>query len=233
MSKFFKDKDPTFKDYLAQVGLRTLGYDPCEPDNWWGSNTEAAYQRFYKDKVAELGKFSAPQNTASSESKDTTTDVPASALKIIKEFESCLEPAGTNSSGEKLYRAYADPGYGWDLPTIGWGTVRYKNGQKVKKGDVITQSRADDLLLWEASEKAAGVKKLVQVLMTEGMFSALISFAYNVGLDAFKNSTLLKKLNAGDKSGAADEFLRWTKSAGKELAGLVRRRKAERELFLS
>ena len=71
------------------------------------------------------------------------------------------------------------------------------------------------------------------VELTQGQFDALVSFAYNVGSRALSTSTLLKKLNAGDIKGAADEFLRWNKSGGKVMPGLTNRRKAERALFLS
>lgn len=58
-------------------------------------------------------------------------------------------------------------------------------------------------------------------------------FAYNLGINALKGSTLLKKINAGDYIGAANEFHKWNKAGGKELAGLTRRRGAEKSLFLS
>ena len=69
--------------------------------------------------------------------------------------------------------------------------------------------------------------------MTQGQFDALCSFAFNLGIGNLKNSTLLKKLNSGDIQGAADQFLVWNKAAGKVMAGLTRRREAERTLFLS
>ena len=83
----------------------------------------------------------------------------------------------------------------------------------------------------EKFEKA--VNKYVNVEITQSMFDALVSFSFNVGATAFRKSTLLQKLNKGDYDGAADEFLRWNKGGGKVLAGLTKRRKAERQLFLS
>lgn len=79
----------------------------------------------------------------------------------------------------------------------------------------------------------AGVEDLVKVAVSVNQFSALVSFAYNIGLNALSGSTLLKKLNAGDIIGAADQFLRWNKAGGKELKGLTDRRHAERDLFLT
>ena len=69
--------------------------------------------------------------------------------------------------------------------------------------------------------------------LTQGQFDALVSFTYNLGARSLSTSTLLKKLNAGDYRGAADEFPRWNKAGGQVLAGLTRRREAERSLFLS
>lgn len=153
--------------------------------------------------------------------------VSARGIECIKHFESCLEPAG-----DGRFRAYADPAHGWEVPTIGWGTVIYEDGRSVERGDIITQERADALLAWEAAEKAAGVSRLVKVRLNSDQFGALVSFAYNVGLGNLGSSTLLKKLNAGDYAGAADEFPKWNKASKKVLPGLVRRRKSERNLFL-
>jgi hypothetical protein len=73
---------------------------------------------------------------------------------------------------------------------------------------------------------------VVKVPLTQNQFDALVSLVYNIGQTAFSNSTLLKKLNAKDYQGAADQFLRWNKGGGKVMKGLVRRREAERALFL-
>lgn len=148
-------------------------------------------------------------------------------IELIKHFESCLKPIG----GGK-FEAYPDPAHGWGVPTIGWGTIQYENGKKVQKGDVIDQARADELLKWEVGEKVDAVRKLVKVPLTDDQFSALVSFAYNVGLGNLGSSTLIKKLNAGDHAGAADEFRKWTRANGQILRGLVRRRESERNLFL-
>lgn len=209
-------------------------------DGVLGPKSNASYEAL-KTAEGEWGNASPPQNAESGDCTETGVKVPQQAIEIIKEFESCLKPSGENDCGEQLYTSYPDPGYGWNLPTIGWGTVAYENGDKVKRGDAITQSRADELLLWEVKEKAEGVDKLVTVPLTDNERGALISFAYNVGLDddsdilpeGLGDSTLLKKLNSGDKAGAAKEFLKWDKSNGETLKGLTRRREAERKLFLT
>lgn len=159
----------------------------------------------------------------------------ARGLALIQYFESCLEPMG-----DGLFRAYADPYWGWKVPTIGWGSTYYPDGRKVQAGDVITQLEADALLAWEVGEKAREVRSLLRVPVTADQFAALVSFAYNVGSDiddddiaeGLGDSTLLKKLNRGDITGAADEFLKWVNANGQRSAGLVRRRKSERNLFL-
>lgn len=138
---------------------------------------------------------------------------------LIKEFESCR------------LKAYQDGGAVW---TIGWG---HTNG--VKEGDTITQAEADSLFDTEIKIYEDGVNDLVEIPLTQNEFDALVSFAYNVGLDidtdntaeGLGDSTLLRKLNAGDLEGAANEFPKWSKDNGKVIAGLTRRRLAEQALF--
>lgn len=97
---------------------------------------------------------------------------------------------------------------------------------------VIDQATADRLLKCGVVQYELGVNQLVKVKITQGQFNALVSFAYNLGLRSLSTSTLLLKLNAGDKQGAANEFGRWVNAGGVKLNGLVERRAAERELFL-
>ena len=120
------------------------------------------------------------------------------------------------------------------VPTIGYGTIKYPDGRSVTLQDsAITQQQAEAYLMHEVQEKASGVESAVSVSITDNEFGALVSFAYNLGLGNLKKSTLLKLLNSSaDKTKVADEFLKWNKAAGKELAGLTRRRQAERALFL-
>ena len=115
-----------------------------------------------------------------------------------------------------------------DIWTIGYGHTG-----NVKEGDSITKAEAEALLDKDLRTFRNGVKRLVKVPLNENQFGALVSFAYNLGLGSLQNSTLLKMLNAGDYTGAADQFLRWNKSGGKVLTGLVRRREAERAVFLT
>jgi lysozyme len=136
-------------------------------------------------------------------------------LALTKQFEGCKLTAYQDSVGV------------W---TIGYGHT----GSIVNRmGVVITQAQADSLLMQDIARFEDGVNKLVKVPLNQNQFDALVDFSFNLGLGNLGSSTLLKKLNAGDIKGAAEEFLRWDKAGGKVLAGLTRRRKAERDLFLA
>lgn len=134
------------------------------------------------------------------------------AVEIIKQFE-----------GLRLETYQCPAG----IPTIGYGHT----GPDVVCGMTITAEEAERLLRDDLRRFERRVQQLVTVPMTQGQFDALVSFAFNVGLGALERSTLLKRLNAEDYAGAATEFDHWTKAAGRELPGLVRRRRAERQLF--
>jgi lysozyme len=111
--------------------------------------------------------------------------------------------------------------------TIGWGHTK-----TVKPGQVITEEEAEDLLFDDVTEFAVGVQKLVKVPVTQSQYDAMVSLAFNIGLGAFGGSTLLRKVNSNDFAGAAEEFPRWNRGGGKVLSGLVKRRAAERALFI-
>ena len=113
------------------------------------------------------------------------------------------------------------------VPTIGWGTTK-----GVKMGQTITRDEADRLLMEDVQRFADHVAALVTVPLNQNQLDALTSFVYNVGPTAFASSTLLRVLNAGLYKDAADQFLRWNKASNNVIAGLTRRRIAERELFL-
>lgn len=112
--------------------------------------------------------------------------------------------------------------------TIGYGHT----GSDVHEGLVITKEQALSLLAKDLASHVLQASGYIAVPVTQNQFIALTSFIYNVGVGAFRDSTLLKLLNRGDFQGAADQFLRWNRANGKVLAGLTRRREAERALFL-
>ena len=120
------------------------------------------------------------------------------------------------------------------VPTIGYGATYYTDGRKVTLRDApISEADADKLLDKMLVKYEDAVNRYVQVPITQDQFDALVSFCYNLGPEALRKSTLLKKLNNKDYNGAADAFLNWVYASGKKLQGLVNRRTDERKLFLS
>lgn len=116
------------------------------------------------------------------------------------------------------------------VPTIGYGTTQIE-GKPVQMGTSISQEEATKLMAQDLGQFENTVNKAVKVSVNNNQFSAMVSFTYNVGSGAFTDSTLLKKLNQGDYSGAANEFGRWVHGDGKVLPGLVTRRAAEKAMF--
>ncbi|CAH3750667.1 Lysozyme RrrD [Enterobacter cloacae] len=139
-------------------------------------------------------------------------------IALIKQFEGCKLTAYQDSVGVWTI------GYGWTQPV---------EGKPIRAGMTIKQETAERLLKTGLVSYESDVSRLVKVGLNQGQFDALVSFTYNLGARSLSTSTLLRKLNAGDYAGAADEFLRWNKAGGKVLNGLTRRREAERALFLS
>lgn len=127
--------------------------------------------------------------------------------------------------------AYPDPATKAEPFTIGYGTTVYDDGRKARLGDVITKDRAEFLLKLQVDEKAKEIESYLPTL-NQNQFDALVSFAYNCGVNALKKSTLLKKVkkNASDPS-IELEFMKWDKAANKKLKGLTKRRQAEADLY--
>jgi lysozyme len=119
-----------------------------------------------------------------------------------------------------------------NVDTIGYGNTFYEDGTKVKPGDKINIARANKLFDFIIDKFAARVKDLVKSDINENQFAALVSFAYNCGIAALGKSTLLKKVNANpDDPTIRAEFMKWTRAGGKQLTGLVRRRRSESDLY--
>lgn len=137
-------------------------------------------------------------------------------IALIKRFE-----------GLEL-EAYPDPATGAEPYTIGYGHTG-----NVSPGDRITEAAAELLLLDDLKEAEAAVERLVIVPLNDNQFSALVSFVFNLGTGNFNGSTLLRRLNDGDYQAAALEFGKWIYGNGKPMAGLMRRREAERQLFVT
>lgn len=134
-------------------------------------------------------------------------------LQLIKDFESCR------------LRAYQDSKKVW---TIGWGHTG-----NVKSGDVITQEKADEFLKQDINWVEKCINSKVSTPLTSNQFSALASFVYNIGCGAFSKSTMCRLLNAKLYDRASQEFKKWVYAGAKKLKGLVRRRQAEKQLFLT
>jgi lysozyme len=113
--------------------------------------------------------------------------------------------------------------------TVGYGHT----GKDVRMGMKITPEIAEQFLERDLERFCLGVSELVKVQLTDNQFSALVSFAFNVGLGNLGTSTLLKLLNQERYAEAAEQFPRWNKAGGRVLNGLVSRRQLERQLFLT
>lgn len=121
------------------------------------------------------------------------------------------------------------------IPTIGWGSTRYENGTRVTMQDkAISQARAESLLRATLATYEQGVDALTRDDVSQAQFDALTSFCYNLGVQSLKSSTLLKKVNAKPNDPAIRaEFMKWVNAGGQKLAGLVKRRAAEADLYFS
>lgn len=134
-------------------------------------------------------------------------------LKLIKAFEGFAPLEYTCVAGKR---------------TIGYGHV-LNFGESYPAG--LSEAEAETLLLDDVAEAEQAVIDLVKVPLSANQFDALTSFVFNVGRRNFAGSTLLRQLNAGDYTGAANEFLRWKYAGNKVVNGLLRRRQAEKKLF--
>ena len=145
----------------------------------------------------------------------------SSALNFIKKVE-----------GGLYLKSYQDSGGVW---TVGFGsTYDFDKQRKVQQGDVITEAQAQKWLEMETSQNAKDIDSLVTVPLTNNQKNSLVSFVYNVGISAFKASSMLRLLNSGaDKNTVAAQFDRWVYDNGVKVKGLINRRNAEKKLFLS
>lgn len=167
------------------------------------------------DRIKKLLEFFFSKNQ-----KEEITEKPKylsmseNGLAVLKYFESCELEAYWDKDGKV-----------W---TVGWGDT----GPDVVEGLEITKYEADQRLKNRLeNEFIPGVKRLLKIEPTQGQLDGMVDLAYNIGLGAFSDSTLLRLYNQGDIQGAADQFKRWRFSGGKPLLGLYRRRIADEALF--
>lgn len=164
-------------------------------------------------------------------------EISKAGLELIKSFEGVPDgdPRTVNLD------PYVDP---VGIYTVGWGhaikygkgflTTRTPNARAIARQlypNGLTRAEAEELLRADVRAHSIPVESLVKVPLSDNQFAAVVSFAFNLGVNALRNSTLLRKLNARDYAGAAAEFGKWNKAGGQVLKGLVRRRAAEAALF--
>jgi lysozyme len=139
-------------------------------------------------------------------------------ISLIQSFEGFREKPYLDSVG---------------VATIGYGSTYYEDGRPVTLHDApVTKERAEALFLHVLKSFEDAVSKLVTTTINSNQFSALVSFAYNLGSGNLAKSTLLKFVNNREFDKAAGEFVKWSSAGGKQMAGLLRRREAEKALFL-
>lgn len=187
-----------------QQALKARGWDPGPADGDWGPRTELA-------AMAAISTAVPPP--------EPEIEIDPRAIALIKHFESFRA------------QAYRDGGGVW---TIGYGTTaRAGVGINPVAGMVISEPEAE-MYLCRAVEKFAGmIRPAITRRITATEFGAFVSLTYNIGPAAFLRSSALRHFNAGDKPAAGLAMLAWRYAHGRVLPGLVRRRAAERDLFLS
>lgn len=165
-------------------------------------------------------------------------EVNQAGIELIKSFEGIVDgdPSTVNLD------PYADP---IGILTIGWGHAitfgeRFLRDNKADRAiakklypNGITRAEAEELLRHDIKEHTRDLEYLIKVPLTDNQFAALASLAFNIGVGNFRKSSVLRLLNQKNYKGAAERFLLWNKAGGRVLKGLVRRREAERQLFLS
>ena len=138
----------------------------------------------------------------------------------------------TSKAGIDLIKRFEGLRLAAYFDAVGVRTIGYGHTRTVQPGQKISEDQADALLKDDLARFEHAVNDYVSVEINQHEFDALVSFAFNVGVDALRRSTLLRMLNEGQRQAAADQFWRWDKAGGRTLAGLKTRRAEERDLFL-
>lgn len=153
--------------------------------------------------------------------------LPAEALGLIQSFEGYLKLLNDGTGRARPYLCPAN------VPTIGWGTTRYPDGRKVQMGDApIDRETASAYIAHDLRTDEAAFDRLTTARLHALSRGALVSFVYNCGSGAYRGSTLRKCVNEGEWADVPRELAKWRMGGGRVLAGLVRRRAAEADLFM-
>lgn len=183
------------------------------------------HQLYYQDPNGSLTKLdqapeelqeAKPEPPKPKESSSSSGAHNPALAKIVKAFEGFFS------------KAYKDPVGIW---TIGYGTIKYADGTKVKPGDTITEDKAINEMVRELEGKWSTIKPYIKVPLNDNQVAAILSFSYNCGSGAFLKSSILQCINARDFKGAKNSFMKWINAGGKPFKGLWRRRLAEAMLF--
>lgn len=207
----FGNRGDDVKD--VQKALKVLAYSPNGVDGIFGEGTLLAVKNFQKDHGLFVDGV-VGEKTRKMLFDDTEMDLSlmkVDSVDIIKHFEGL----------------YLEPYY----CVAGKLTVGYGNLSHAVEGVAITEDQAEQYLREDISWCEDVINDKVTIPLEQHEFDALVAFVFNIGSGAFSKSTLLKKLNSGDKGGTSKEFKRWNKVNKKAVAGLTRRRKSEAHLF--
>lgn len=215
-------KDMSQKEARELQSLLTACGFPLQSDGIIGPRTITAFHKFKKSEgLTEpdyIGKTTIEHLLRKSrEYHPSRRHINPEGLRLLKELEGCR------------LKAYKCQG---GIPTIGYGSTFYEDDTPVRIGDLISSSDAETLLQNTLRSFEDGVARSVTVPLSGNEFSALVCFAFNVGLGAFRSSSLLRYLNQGNYQSASLEFGKWVIAGGKTSKGLKARREKEKALFL-
>jgi len=217
----FDSQAQTFQQRLQDLGWQV------EADGWFGPRSAAATRLFQQQHNLDADGIVGPQTWAVVFS-DSALNAPAQ-----QDLNPVAATNRINAAGLELIKSFEGLRLNSYLDAVGVWTIGYGHTRTAGPGQSVSFAGATALLREDVATFERAVTQAVRVPITANQYAALVSFAYNVGSGALNSSTLLRRLNAGDTFGAANELLRWNRAGGRVLAGLTRRREAERALFLS